>query len=210
MVVGADGVTKTWHLPKELLINASPFFAAALIGSFVEAASKEVKLPEDDTDAFALFIRWLYIGETAAIDCICGYDYNEPHRCPAASVQTYVQAWILGDKLGCPIFKDIAMLGLVRTYYPELINTKTVRIAYEKSAPGSKLRKCLLDLVRYEAWAGAFETDAVEWMSFARHCVDFGKDLMRAMFETGEKEVKHPFKQKAKYLEVLKTNDDCA
>ena len=114
MTVGTAASTKKWHLPKELLTNSSPFFAAALDGSFAEATSKVVHLPKDSTDAFALFIRWLYVGEIAATECSASHDHDHDHLCIAATFQTLVQAWMLGDKLGCPIFKDLAMLDLIK------------------------------------------------------------------------------------------------
>lgn len=206
MIVGAAAVTKTWHLPKELLTNSSPFFAAALNGSFAEAKSKIVSLPEDSIDAFEIFIQWLYVGEITAKDCIADHDHGDdypPDFCTEATVQTFVEAWILGDKLQCPVFKDLAMLGLLRNLDQGLIYTHTVRTAYERSAPGSKLRKIVLDQVRYDAWAGGLGDDTDEWMVFARECVDFGEDFVRATFQQGNITVRDPSGQKALYVDVL-------
>lgn len=191
MVVGTQGIYKTWHLPKELLINASPFFAAALNGSFAEA--KSVEFPEDATDAFEFFVQWLYVGEITL----------------APIFQTLVQAWILGDKLECPIFKDRAMLGLMRTVLLTDINTDDVRTAFENSVSGSKLRKFFLDLVRYDA-GDTLGDDTEDWMFLAKDCVEFGDDLMRATFEKSGKTEKHPCDQKALYLEVLVVEDNSA
>lgn len=203
MVVGTLGAAKTWHLPKELLINASPFFAAALNGSFAEATSKSVRLPEDDIDAFGLFVQWLYVGEIATDGCIHTGDDHSYADCIAATFQTLVQAWILGDKLECPNFKDHAMLGLISKGLRVMLGINTVRTAFEKSASGSKLREFILDLVRYDACDGTLEDDTDEWMSLARDCVDFGDGLMRAMFEESHMKVKNPAGKKALYLEVL-------
>lgn len=206
MIVGTAAVTKTWHLPKELLTNSSPFFAAALNGSFAEAKSKIVSLPEDSINAFEMFIQWLYVGEIAAKDCFADHDHGDhypPYICSKATVQTFIEAWILGDKLRCPVFKDLAMLGLIRTLESELIYIHTVRTAYERSAPGSKLRKIVLDQVRYDAWAGGLGDDTDEWMVFARECVDFGEDLVRATFQQGSTTLEAPLGQKALYLDVL-------
>ena len=214
MIVGTAANTKTWHLPKDLLVNSSPFFAAALNGSFAEARSKVVNFPEDDIEAFALFIQWLYIGEIAVDDCPaddCPSDHGDDdnHFCSAATTLTFVEAWILGDKLGCPIFKDLAMFGLIRALDRWLINTNAVRTAYERSAQGSKLRKILLDQVCYDAWGHVLVDGAGEWMSLARDCVDFGQDLMRTIFGKDKNRAKDPMGQKALYLEVLTDENAC-
>ena len=219
VIVGTSPNKKTWQLHKELLISSSPFFAAALNGSFAEATSKVIMLPEDNPNAFALFIQWLYIGETATYICTADHDHDhdhdvdyyddDDHHCCMASVPICIQAWILGDKLGCSIFKDLAMLRLIRTFGRWVIDVDTVRTAYQVSAPGSKLRKFLLDQVRYEAKADYFSDDTDEWVLLARVCVDFGEDIMKAVLTNGDNEVKDPSEQKANYLEVLTDEDAC-
>ena len=210
MVVDTGIQAKTWHLPEKLLIKASPFFAAALNGSFAEATSRSVNLPEDDIDAFGFFVQWLYVGEITADSCIhTGADDDDDYH-PSDTLQTFVQAWILGDKLKCPNFKDHAMLSVIRTASRVEIAPDDVRTAFEKSVSGSKLRKFLLDLVRYDARDNALKDDAVGWMFLARDCVDFGDDLMRTISENGDQRMKPPSKQKALYLEVLVDEDNGA
>lgn len=206
VVVGTSANTKTWHLPRDLLTKSSPFFAAALNGSFAEAKSKVVNLPEDNTDAFALFIQWLYVGEISPDDCTANHDHDA-HSCYEIAARNFIQAWILGDKLGCPIFKDLAMLGLIKKFDEGVITPDIVRTAYERSATGSKLRKFSLDQVRYDALSIGLECDADEWVYLARDCVDFGEDHMRATFHKDINPVKDPCEQKAKYLEVLTAED---
>ncbi|KAI4249484.1 MAG: hypothetical protein L6R42_008971 [Xanthoria sp. 1 TBL-2021] len=53
----------TWTIHRRLLTHHSPFFAAALNGSFNESTTKTVELIEDDPSAFMLFVLWLYSGE---------------------------------------------------------------------------------------------------------------------------------------------------
>lgn len=47
-------------MPRELLTVVSPFFNAALNGTFAEGLSQVVKLPEDRADVFDYFLYWLY------------------------------------------------------------------------------------------------------------------------------------------------------
>lgn len=56
---------------KELLTSASPFFAAALNGTFAEGMDQTVRLPEEKPEIFEWFCQWLYTGtlKTPAPKC---------------------------------------------------------------------------------------------------------------------------------------------
>lgn len=59
----AIGRQATYTVHKDLLIAASPFFAAALDENcFTEAQTSTVKLPETKPDIFEWFLQWLYTG----------------------------------------------------------------------------------------------------------------------------------------------------
>ncbi|CAN9306467.1 unnamed protein product [Alternaria sp. RS040] len=58
VVVGPEALSFTVHL--DLLIHHSPFFRAALTGSFKEADEKLVTLPDTASNTFELFVHWLY------------------------------------------------------------------------------------------------------------------------------------------------------
>lgn len=201
MVVGTNFV-KTWHLPKELLVKASPFFAAALNGSFAEATSRVVNLPEDNTDAFALFVRWLYVGE------IRGDLFRfEDDSAISASMQVYLQASILGDKLGSPGFHDLAMLELIECHGSRSISVETVRVAYEHSAPGSKLRQYSIDKLRLDIRYNRLSDMAASYVSVAKIAEDLGQDFLKACMEAGSSKAIDPREHRKRYMEVLTVTD---
>ena len=47
-------------VPRELLTSVSPFFNAALTGTFAEGLSQTINLPEDREDSWDYFQYWLY------------------------------------------------------------------------------------------------------------------------------------------------------
>ena len=49
-----------WSLHENLLSATSDFFRTAFNGGFKESADDTLALPEDDPQAFELFVRWLY------------------------------------------------------------------------------------------------------------------------------------------------------
>ena len=218
MVVGPTGNTKTWHLPKKLLVNASPFFAAALNGSFAEATSKVINLPEDNTDAFALFTRWLFVGK------ISGDLFNYKDRLTGdeilgtydagtddllyATISVYLQACILGDRLYCSEFQDLAMLELIDNHHFEYLAAETIRVIYEQSGLGSKLRRFAIDTFRLELQDGDVLNDTITFVSASKIADDFALDFLKSCVEGACGQAIRPDKQKGRYMEVLRTVDE--
>ena len=218
MVVGPPGNTKTWHLPKKLLVNASPFFAAALDGSFAEATSKVINLPEDNTDAFTLFIRWLFVGNISGElfshkdkltgDEILGtYDAGIDDSV-LTIVLVYLQACILGDKLGCSEFQDLAMLEIIDTHSHANLYAETIRVIYEQSGLGSKIRRFAIDMFRYDLQEGLIPKDTATFVSTSKIAEEFGLDFLKACLEEDFGKVIEPRYHKRLYMEVLTNVDE--
>lgn len=194
LLVGDGDNSQTWSLPKPLLAHVSPFFAAALDGRFSESKSHKELLPEDDPAAFELFVQWLYIGET-------GKDSPE-------HTLTHVRAWTLGDKLGCPVFQDRAMLKLLRFHaggQATIIEPQTSLLAYEGSAANSKLRAWALQQFRCEVHNNKLGKMAEEWASITKTVPDFGSDYVRDSASAnafGDKWWR-PESQRQQFLELL-------
>lgn len=199
MVVGTKDVAKRWDLPRELLINASPFFAAALKGSFAEATPNEITLPEGSTDAFTLFIQWLYIGEISDTDDDNGLWISK---------LAYLQAYILGDKLRCLEFSDTVMLELIKYHISMTITSETMRVVFENSASGSKLRRFAIDQFRYHLQKGYIEEGTAAFASAAKVAEDFGLAFLEACVEAGSCDAINPEMCKDRYMEVLMVTEE--
>ena len=218
MVVGPTGNTKTWHLPKNLLVNASPFFAAALNGSFAEATSKVVNLPKDNTDAFTLFIRWLFVGnisgellnyedEITGDEILGTYDAGSDFPLRMTIILVYLQACILGDKLGCSEFQDLAMLELIDNHSNRFLMPETIRVIYEQSGLGSKLRRFAIDMFRYELQAEVLP-DTATFVSTSKIAEEFGLDFLKACLKEGCGVALKPQDHRGLYMEVLTNVDE--
>ena len=90
-----------------------------------------MKLPEDNVDTFELFVRWLDSGEIAAPSWV--------------TKQIYVQAWILGDKLGCQIFQELALLGLINGHSYWGIAGTILKAVYDGTPAQSKIHQWAID-----------------------------------------------------------------
>ena len=151
-------------------------------------------LPEDDPAAFELFVQWLYIGET-------GKDSVD-------HISTHVRAWTLGDKLGCPVFQDRAMLKLLHFHAGDdamIIEPQTLQLAYEGSAANSKLRTWALQQFLCEVQRNNLSKMAEEWASVTKTVVDFASDYVRdsASAELFEDKWWRPEEDRQQFLELL-------
>jgi len=114
-------------------VNASDYFAKVTTGDWAEARSGVHTLEDVNVQVFKLFLRWLYTSRVAVINSETDLD------------QMLVMAWALGDRLQARHFKNAVMNALMddwRTFgesYPR--NLKAAVLAYNLSAPDSKIRK---------------------------------------------------------------------
>ena len=196
MTVGSQNAATIWHLPKALLIHESSFFAAALSGPFAEAKLNLVTMPDDDPNAFRLWVQWLFAGTIA--------------RTPSDAL---AKAWIIGDKIGCPVFQNITMIGLLGCRSPNradsLVEPSTLRVAYGGSTPGSKLRRWALDFFIFETRKnqdGGVSTVQrnLGWISETKDIEDLSQDYMEARVGCSlEGEPANPFLNSIQYMESL-------
>ncbi|KAL9032777.1 MAG: hypothetical protein Q9180_006312, partial [Flavoplaca navasiana] len=190
--VGSDEGAESWTIHKRLLAHHSPFFAAAFNGNFAESATNTVSLIEDDPDAFKLFVQWLYSGELAL-----GELASDSKSLPRVACL----AWALGDKLQCPVFQDRAMLQLLAYHKYEWLLEDTMRLIYNVSPSGSKLRSFAVDTICYDRLVKqnpGIATDGIVAV------VDFNRDLLERIVtfdstESGE----DPCDEGSPYLKVL-------
>ena len=91
-----------------------------------------------------------------------------------------IKAWTLGDKLGCLIFCDCAMIYLINLHHTVQLHTPTIHLVYHKSAPDSKLREWIVDQFLYDASIGVY--NGLEYKTRAeelKDCEDWGFDISR-------------------------------
>jgi hypothetical protein len=102
--------TVDFSVHEQLICTHSPFFANALNGSWAEADSRVVPLPDDAPPTFAVYRTWLYTGLLA---CTNGSDSDE--------WELLACAYVLGEKLQDSDFKDTvidAMVEKFNKYHP--------------------------------------------------------------------------------------------
>lgn len=93
--VGKD--EKEYVIYKALLCDQVDFFASAFQGNFKEAHENRIFLPDEDPDAFSLFLVWLYKGLSFEKETIGSI--NEE------AVVEYVKLYDMGDKWCCSLIR---------------------------------------------------------------------------------------------------------
>ena len=90
-LVGAD--EHAFLLHRDIVCAKSPFLEAACKKGWSEGSEGVVRLPKQRESAFKIFAHWIY-SNTVDLEVI-------PERTSNSHVIHLVEAWILGDFLGC-------------------------------------------------------------------------------------------------------------
>lgn len=122
---------QTHYIHQDLLIAKSGFFRACLTNPFEESTSGEVKLPEDDPEAFQCFVSWLYgrplTGESSD------------------STSLLFQVYILADRLMCNELCNDVMDMLQLQYGRVFVFLSDVQLVVDHNHQDSKLGCFLIE-----------------------------------------------------------------
>jgi hypothetical protein len=98
LVVGSD--RKIFSVHKKLLCSVSEFFDKALNGSFAEASSNRMELPEDTPSILSMFTSWLYTRDLKF----------DRYKCDQhLGVTTLIDLYVLADAKRCNALKNKVM-----------------------------------------------------------------------------------------------------
>ncbi|KAG5659496.1 hypothetical protein KAF25_002055 [Fusarium avenaceum] len=153
--LSSDGETEnkapeTWCLPRNLISHYSPFLKAACQGS-----DKGIEITEHDPTTFGVFVEWMYYGS-----------YNVSSLSSMTNID--VKCYLLGNKLQCGGFQDIAMRHLYGKHmgvpFSRPVTIEDVRYVLENTPPRSKLRAFYTDFVmQYFACPGRLLGSLADW-----------------------------------------------
>ncbi|KUJ07470.1 uncharacterized protein LY89DRAFT_556207, partial [Mollisia scopiformis] len=101
--VGIGAIAETFTVLKSVICHYSPFFNAAFNSQFKEGDTQSMVLNDADTNAFRLFVDWLYTQEIR-------YDDAE-----TSSMMTLARLWILADRFLIPKLQNQTMKEFVST-----------------------------------------------------------------------------------------------
>ena len=151
-------------------------------------------------DSFELFAQWLYLGEL---------NFDDVN----VSSETLITAWVLGNELRCPAFRDHLMVQLIKSHYERGIKPQTLRDALVFPFPNPKLGKWAIDQFHakitygYTGYDDQEEDDPSDWDTLKKYAKDmkaFGQGFLEACLDAGQgaDPVKKPWENGQQYMEV--------
>ncbi len=151
---------RTFGIHKDLVCAKSPFFRAAFNGQWKESKEGAVELPEDDPDAFELWVNWIYKHTLP-----CSDDQPGVPRYPKLMIQlvTMTKAYTLGDKIGDTDFADAVMDAITHTVTEDegMLDRiiETMEFVYKITPESSPLREFLVELYVFRGFPAWFTYD---------------------------------------------------
>lgn len=127
--VGA--VPKPLMMPKSILERSSQYFVKALKHSHLGTGeTNTLRFPEDDLDGWTVVLYWMVNREVP----------GEPIEPKASVYRVLIACWIMGDRYDMPAFQDVVMMELLNRLDVFSPSMALVKLAFESTIPGSKLR----------------------------------------------------------------------
>lgn len=180
---------KEWRIPTDLLCYHSGYFRSALKGEFAEAQIRRVELLDENPEAFALVVEWLYthkiqVTDRALVKSIYG---EEP------SFDTLLKTWVLADYLQLPKLQNIVMKVMDdRVAFHKEVPIADVSRAYHGF--DTKLNKWILDIC---VWVILHKNETVDYFTQISD-LELLKDIMKKLL--GEMSAKKKFVLDSNYL----------
>ncbi|KAF2209495.1 hypothetical protein CERZMDRAFT_5765, partial [Cercospora zeae-maydis SCOH1-5] len=179
ITVGTGANSEDFVVHDFLLKQSSSFFQAALKEEWKEGQEKIVNLPEDHSEAFALYVEWLFSGKIAS-----GSDKPEGRLSSSEITREHLvlaNLYVLGEKLLDDHFcaqtrKATAELCDIEDSegYRIFPNYVAINIIYAGTKEGSPMREWLVNAYS-EHGSKAWVEDA----DSRTFCVDFLLDLVK-------------------------------
>ncbi|QDS71495.1 hypothetical protein FKW77_004586 [Venturia effusa] len=155
ILVGQDKTPYKVH--RDLICNQSPFFAAALRGSFAESSTQQLELPDIDTKCFDHVILWLYQNRLEPLS----YFFKDGK----ATYFTLLDLYATADQLDIEglrnrVLDRVAELAENTNSVPTPTDTWILYDTIRESAP---LRELVLDLFAFKKTDVLIATHPDEW-----------------------------------------------
>ncbi|KAF2141054.1 uncharacterized protein K452DRAFT_299113 [Aplosporella prunicola CBS 121167] len=157
---------KLFTVHKDLICTFSAFFRKACMPPWKESEGV-IHFTMTSPDTFELYVQWLYTSDSATL-----------HDNKLTNMAEFENAYVLGDIVMDPYFKNVVMEALIKRVTKEAKYTLslTSRI-WRNTMPKSPLRAFYLDFIAYRSgteWLDKKEGDAVRaplefWMDLSKH-----------------------------------------
>lgn len=142
LVVSSD--EQEYYVHRDLITAESSFFRAALRKTWKEGSEGRIVLPNDTTEGFDLFVRWLYFEHIPFAEFMLHCTSNAPEY----HDEILIQAYLLGNKLEATNYKNAVVDALItwNASSEVLPRWPAVQELYQNTLAGDHMRKLLVDM----------------------------------------------------------------
>ncbi|KAL8797391.1 MAG: hypothetical protein Q9195_000546 [Heterodermia aff. obscurata] len=138
MIQVAVGPEQTiFHIYKQLLSDASPYFKAAISGGYKESFEQKIELPEENPSMFERFQLWLYTGSII-----------ELHEKDRLSSKVLVDLYIFGETRIIPGLQNAVIDSTIDELIQyQLISVRSIDYLYANTSKRSPIRKLYVEMI---------------------------------------------------------------
>ncbi|KAF2217467.1 hypothetical protein CERZMDRAFT_80217 [Cercospora zeae-maydis SCOH1-5] len=191
----------TFYVNESTIRASSRFFEKALDKERKEGRAREVVLPAYDPGAFNIYLNWLTTGKLYI------EDDTAVNKGESGIFYYLVHAFLLGDKLCAPDFKDAVTDAAAAVYTEGLWMPGKVlrRILYEHTVSGASLRRMVtsqlsmgkpLAVSEDEPYALLYELSHELAAGESKTIEDFKKDVEDCMYHEHQSGAEHCYRNK--------------
>ncbi|KAH6616341.1 hypothetical protein C7974DRAFT_416486 [Boeremia exigua] len=185
IIVGTGDKVATWTVPIALLAKHSELLRNTLSkpGDNVASTAARVTLVDRDPASFRVFVQWMYFGTVPD-------RFGLSRLSTGNDISNSFLLWTLGDYLRADAFKNRIMSELYNSYSQEgcvsaalgFVEFTAAEIGYcwSHTAPGSKLRKFVLDTLSHHIIFGSYIelTEGTDWYKLGIRNADLQMEIV--------------------------------
>lgn len=188
------------------LCARAPVFDRMFNGGFREASDQLAKLPEDDPEAFNVFLEWLYTSRL-----------TQPNDLQEADMFTwtwsYLKVYCFAEKYCLSELMNHAVSTLILTMSAnsQLPDAEEMAYVYENSSSGSHLRRFMALCLQFEVLrldsTGCWENDKL--CELMTSCKDLTMDFLTLSRQCNSKALMEPSKMNPCDFHIHEAEDEC-
>lgn len=182
--MGKDDTARTFTVHRDLIIEMSPYFAAALSGRWTQEEHKPLRLPDHQPTHFQFWLEWLYKRMTNMLAVAQSIDGTIVHEKGSdrfiSGLSFMINAWILGDFLGDVYIRNMIMYEVLRVNFTHgrKVGNKNLEMIAKRCPPHSTIYRWARDVVARSY--SAEDLEQVEVVLPAQFINEVLKSLMRS------------------------------
>ena len=137
--VGRPAKQRDFTILHSIATKSSKFMQTTLSGEWRESHERRVSLPEIKVSDFEVYLEWLYTGHVITLD--------ELRSLGPTLIRLYLLGDFLIDDKFCNVVMDALILESQRRSPWIRFLPADIDFAWDKTMPGSRLRKVLVELI---------------------------------------------------------------